>query len=589
MKKIIFLSILLSAVLQNSYGYDWTYFVSVSNNSGGAKKQFYLWLPANAKGVKGVIMTAKGRISQLSGDSTIRKACAEAEIGIMGCMDLDGSFAIADTQYINNALNAFALQSKLPELANIPLGSYGTSVGGIFAWEVAYAYRGRFFAIIQDNAIYTKRPSWANPTARITDVPFIVSRGYNEPVGDRPSFSIDSVLYQRTWGSPSNLILKAGLGHFSWTNWEANYLAKWIKKAAMARIPAGYARTGKPNLLTINEENGLLTDTNFTSSPIASASFADYAGDKTKAFWHFDQEMADLWISMHDSQFAKTPQLGQFGNSTFDNCQNPWAPCPPNLNLSNGIVNPLAITNASLPIRYGVYNGPFRIEQNNSISLDPTLIDEGSKGWLVAIQEGDSTHQGWERALQFIVDKKTSGQDQTISFTSIPDKLDTDGPISVTTTSTSGLNITTRIKSGPAEIVGNQIILKPFAGDSLAKATVIVRYGQAGSGTFKTATLKVDTFTVTRTSRIVANKESISPKKSLNFYPNPGRNNLYWKGEIKAIDQIKISDLSGKTIMQASSVGIENGWDVSRISAGTYLIHFTSKGESGSRLWVKAL
>ena len=196
MKKITLLLILLSSFLLNSYGYDWTYFVSVSNNSNGAKKQFYLWLPANVAGIKGVIMTAKGRISQLSGDTTVRKACAEAEIGIMGCMDLDGNFALADTQYVNNALNEFALQSKLPELANVPLGSYGTSVGGIFAWDVAFAYPGRFFAIIQDNAIYTKRPSWAGAVLNVSDVPLIVSRGYNEQVADKPWVSKDSVLKQ---------------------------------------------------------------------------------------------------------------------------------------------------------------------------------------------------------------------------------------------------------------------------------------------------------------------------------------------------------------------------------------------------------
>jgi hypothetical protein len=524
----------------------------------------------------------------LSGDSIVRKACAEAEIGIMGCMDLDGNFAIADTQYINNALNSFALQSKLPELANIPLGAYGTSVGGIFAWDVAFAYPGRFFAIIQDNAIYTKRPSWAASVLNVADVPLIVSRGYNEPDPDKPWVSKDSVLSQRVIGSTSNMILKAGLGHFSWTNWESNYLAKWIKKASAARIPAGYARTGKPTLITINEQNGWLTDTNFTTSPIASASFAEYAGDKTKAFWHFDQEMADLWISMHQGQFTKTPQLGQFDNSSFEDCQNPWQQCSTIFNLSDcAVINPLAITNAGLPVRYGVYNGPFRNETNNLISLDPTLIDETNKGWIVAIQEGDDNRQGWERAVQFRVDKRTSGLDQVISFSPIADKSDTASPFSFSMSSNSSLNVVARIKSGPAEIVNSKIVLKPFAGDSGAKATVIIRYGQCGNGTYKTAPIKADTFIVTKTTRLVSNSEILSSKSRLTFYPNPGTNKLFWKGENKNIERIIISDLSGKQVLKIKGTSIQNGLDVKDLRAGTYIIHFTSKGENGSSLWVK--
>jgi len=572
--------------VQSSFAYDWTYIARVGNNSGGALKTFYLWLPPKAEGVRGVIMSSVGRITQLSGDSTIRKACKESDIGIMGCLNLDGNFAVADTQYINNALAEFALQSKLPELNNIPLASYGTSVGGIFAWEVAYAYPGRFFAIIQDNSVYTKPPAWASAGSNLAEVPLILSRGYLEPVGDKPWLSKDSVLKQRSLGGKANMILAAGLGHFSWTNWEANYLAKWIKKAATARIPQGeYARISKPVLFTIPQETGWLTDTNFTSSPIVSASYSAYSGDKEKALWHFDEEMATLWINMHQGQFTKTVQQGQYNNSQLDNCPNPpWQQCSPTLVIADyTLLNPNAVTNAGLPVRYGVYNGPFRNEPNNNISLDPTLIDESTKGWVVAIQEGDATHQGWERAVQLLVAKKTNGTNQTITISPIADQTDTSAFVLLNPTSTSGLSVVSRVKSGPAEIIGNQLHFRPFAGDLGARAAVIIRYGQSGNATFNTAGLRTDTIWVTKT--IVGVSKKMKADKNF-FYPNPGKSNVFWKGS-EAPLLLTVSDMQGCILRNERAKSPANRYDFYDLPKGSYLIRYQTKSEVGTFIWIK--
>lgn len=47
-----------------------------------------------------------------------------------------------------------------------------------------------------------------------------------------------------------------------------------------------------------------------------SASYADYAGDKAKAFWHFDREMAMVASEYHKGKFTEPdPSLkdGFFG------------------------------------------------------------------------------------------------------------------------------------------------------------------------------------------------------------------------------------------------------------------------------------
>jgi hypothetical protein len=531
-------------------------------------------------GIRGLVLTAAGRITQLSGDSTIRKSCTTAELGILGCPNLDGNFIQADTQYIQNALEALAAQSGFPELEHVPFASYGTSVGGILAWEMAYAYPNRFFGIIQDNAVYTKKPAWAPAGANLSSVPLLLSRGYNEPVGDKPWLSRDSVLAQRALGGPANMILQAGIGHFSWTTWEAKYMGKWLEKAAAAIIPSGpYARTGPVALLPVSVETGWLSDTNFTSGTIASGLWVAYPGEKAKAFWHFDEEMATLWMQMHQGQFSRTAQLGDFANNTFSACTNPWQTCT-TLNMGDypNPIQPGALTNASLPVRYGVYNGAFSPGPGNTISLDPTLVDETATGWIVAIQEGNETHQGWEQGTRFTVAKKNSGTDQAISVQAIADQADTASPIPLTATASSGLPVVVRIKSGPAEVVGSQIVLRQFAGDSGAVAQVIVRYGQGGNAVFKTAALRTDTFLVRKTTRLTSLDRTISGQEKGRLFPNPGQERVFWRGE-QAPGKFLFFDLQGRLQKVVESKSANEGLDVSDLLPGMYSVQVFQNGK----------
>ncbi len=572
----------------DAFSHDWTYTAVVSNQSGGALKTFYLWLPPQVSGIRGVILTAQGRLSQLSGDSTIRKACKEAELGIVGCMNLDGNFAVADTQYINNAMASFALQARLPELKNVPFASYGTSVGGIFAWEVSFAYPNRFFGIIEDNAIWTKIPAWATQPNQALQVPFLVSRGAVEPVQDKHWVSRDSVLALRALGAPANMILHAGCGHFSWTNREAKFMARWLKNAVEARIPGGaYARLEKPVLKTINENAGWLGDTTFTSANLEIASYDQFSGNKAKAFWFFDEELATFWKNMHQGQFQKTIQTGSYANSVFNNCTDPWQNCNPGFNLGVNLnINPNATASSSLPVRYGVYNGPY-LTDGNLVNIDPNLVGETATGWIYAVQEGDATTQGWERAVRFRTDRKTTGQDQTLTVEPIADKLDTEPGFSYVASSSSGLPVYASIRSGPAIIAGNQILIQPFSGDSLAKAQVVVRYIQPGDATYKTSSQTVDTFWVTKSTPLpLSVKKNDFKKLKGSLYPNPSSQMLFWEGN-KVPERMEVFNLTGQKIWSAQGAGFSEKINISAWKPGCYQVNVFSEGEKTNFTLIK--
>jgi hypothetical protein len=54
------------------------------------------------------------------------------------------------------------------------------------------------------------------------------------------------------------MMLQAGCGHFSFTQFEARYVAKWLQKALKARLPedAPPAKTGYISLRNVTESIG---------------------------------------------------------------------------------------------------------------------------------------------------------------------------------------------------------------------------------------------------------------------------------------------------------------------------------------------
>jgi hypothetical protein len=57
--------------------------------------------------------------------------------------------------------------------------------------------------------------------------------------------------------------------------------------------------------------DGWLSDADIKQPSHAPAAYADYAGDKLKAFWHFDREMAEAVQAYHKDAFtAPDPSRG---------------------------------------------------------------------------------------------------------------------------------------------------------------------------------------------------------------------------------------------------------------------------------------
>jgi len=523
----------------------WTYFTTIPA-SGSNQGKFYLWVPPQATSIKGLILASEARLSQIAGDTLIRQSCAEAGLGILGFKGTSflSGFTSSDSSQLLQALSKLATISKFPEIAHCPWISYGTSVGGIFAWQIANIMPHRVAGVIEDNAIFTREISGLN---RQFGIPLLVSRGSNEQVDDRWFESRDSVLSVRKRGGPATLLLQAGCGHFGWTKFESQYIALWLKKIVDNRIPS-IAINGPITLSAVDESSGWLTDSSFYSSNIQLNSFSSYSGDKELAFWHFDQELATLWKTLHQSQFARQSQTVITATYPESSCPNALAfqTCDNSVSLgqNENIFNLNASATSGLPVRFGTYNGAFIIENNQVKITSGALETNGTTGWVVSIQEGNENFQCFERSLRFQVRTKNTGTTQTISLTPTPDQNYSSTGIPPQVSVSSGLSPEVFIETGSIKYSNGILNILPFPRGT---STAIVRYGQSGAINHATATSRVDTFLIVRSDSVTYTWKKKKAIECMNIYPNPAEEGIFFKlPEGEKVKKIRILNTIGQ-------------------------------------------
>jgi Secretion system C-terminal sorting domain/Bacterial pre-peptidase C-terminal domain/Fibronectin type III domain len=117
--------------------------------------------------------------------------------------------------------------------------------------------------------------------------------------------------------------------------------------------------------------------------------------------------------------------------------------------------------------------------------------------------------------------------------------------------------------------------------------------GSANSAT-SCYTLKVQTVTATRTITTStpvtasATKEIVNPNFTVNLFPNPTGDQLnVWVAGVDNKTDIKVYNLMGKLVMQQQAVNTLTQLNVSKLSAGFYLVNVNDGKESRSVKFVK--
>jgi pimeloyl-ACP methyl ester carboxylesterase len=393
-------------------------------------------------------------------------------------------------QILQRILDELADESGYAEIASAPLLTLGHSGGAIFAWNVAYCWPQRILGVIGLHSAVILPPPW-DPKASPAGFPALCISGEFESWGN-PREPLDKhwrwlrggILNMRgCYDAQACEVVQPGSTHFNWDEPLAQVTAKFIEKAAHYRISDDPGKTAPAALKTLPMDSGWLTDiTMLTPSRYPPAAYSQFQGDPSLAFWHMDEELARAIENFPSAYGGKKDQRVTFVQdgkpipaSWIENVK--FEPLEDGMSVKLAAVflnqTPQGVAGAGQPI--GHADGPikFRLiggwggggEQTGPdtfrIRFDNFGLGQGCCNMQVmAYQPGDATFKHAEQPCQIqFPEKNTAGQKQTITFPPIGKVKSTDASVPLHATSDSKLPVSYLVRSGPAEVDGDNLRL----------------------------------------------------------------------------------------------------------------------------------
>lgn len=511
----------------------------------------FLWLPERAPVVRGLILSFMILAEyRMAADPAIRAAAQQQQLAILymypGFVSVfDGPNG--DAAIFESVLSNISVSSGHPELRTAPLLPFGHSTGAIFARNIAYYYPNRTVGVIYYKSGNIECPYWAscddNNTLARYSIPLCAVNGEFEefgPSGPHPPgesweiqwLTVRSTLwFMRTHGHLWQQIVDPGAGHRSWHDGVAQYVALWISKAAQYRIPAlpctncsvpwypAYAAgQGLIPLLNLSSTVGWLSDSNIKPLVSMPLPWGQYRGNKTTAWWHFDNELAAAWYAF---QVGVNPQRSDQNVSFLfnDGLQNEEYVLPSSLiaEPDGSLANITALSSAGTAIaRYWISQGSaaqtglstFRMQLNSNAwagsDRSTGLSSSDYTVHVLAQTYGDSMYRAAEFSSYVRVSSNQGkAVSNSITFAPLPYGLtDASPPVALNATASSGLPVSFFVLSGPATVNGSILTLQPVpasAGtfDSLPLTVIAWQWGDQSTNT---AAWVVQTANVTRSA-----------------------------------------------------------------------------------------
>jgi hypothetical protein len=262
------------------------------------------WLPAKCEYVRGVIVAGSFGSARL-----VREAAKAEGLGVMNG-PIHAPSGKETLAHIDGVLEQWAKASGHPEIRGSALLTASISAGVIWARNVAYAAPDRVMGVVHI-AGGNMHHGMVDENKTLAGVPFIAMNGEFESCGPdggiRPHLGFDTQWYllaeamlARRKEDPRNLmsmVVIPGRGH---TAWNQELGALFVRKAARYRLPKERRDGSTPaKCVAVELESGWLTDRNVKHPQHEPAPYDKYGGDKSQAFWHFDEEMAQAVCRYH--------------------------------------------------------------------------------------------------------------------------------------------------------------------------------------------------------------------------------------------------------------------------------------------------
>ena len=520
----------------------WQWSVLFKNNRAAAEEsRAFLWIPENCKKVKGYVI-AQNNMEELSilENANFRKQMTKlgfAEIWVTPPFDHLFNFNDGAGETFNNIINSLADISGYQDLKFAPVVPLGHSAAASWPYYFAVWQPERTLCAISVSGQwpYFRDPKFAPDIWEDKTLDFIPCL---ETMGEYESANTWSKegLKERSEHQYLALSMLAcpAEGHFASSDKKAEYIAFYIKKAAQYRLSNKYSGKGYPDLSIIDPHTtGWLADKwRLNQSPTAVAAPVNkYKGDKSEAFWYFDEEMVKATEAYEASYRNKKAELlgylqaGKLVKQNNSHLQVSLNFHPESDGISfklkgcfldtvpaastrltewAGIAvdSPIGHAVGVIPVNIERIAGPFR-KINDSIfqlNLDKS-VSRNLKNYnliFAATHQGDDNYKpAVQQAEMNVPMVNTIGTEQTISFNAIDRVNVTIKSIDLKATSSAGMPIHFYVLEGPAEVQDNKLVFTSIPPQSKfpVRVTVVAwQYGNNNEPKVKTAAPVSQTF-----------------------------------------------------------------------------------------------
>ena len=323
--------------------YQW----SISQESG---RRAYLWIPEKCQRIRGLVVDMNNLTeSAIIENPTVRNACAQERVGILWIAEgswaasplanewgdpaglttderevFDAALTLAKTagmnpspeqsqaqatvktmklelarraeEVLNNMLKGLAKESGYEEVERAPLLIIGHSMTGLITWAMPYWIPERMWGAVPMKTGVRTAPA-EKPDARMTGVP-VLYMNQIEPEGPdaKATPGNSSFAPRQNTANLAAQVFDWGGSHFEMSNEMVQLFALFVHKASKYRLSDEIPATGYPKLKDLKPEHGWLATSLLDPQQFPMAPEPRYQGDKTKAFWFFDKEMAKAGV-----------------------------------------------------------------------------------------------------------------------------------------------------------------------------------------------------------------------------------------------------------------------------------------------------
>lgn len=266
----------------------------LSTGTVGAPRAF-LWVPPLSERIAGIVVSQQSMQEEpILEHHEFRDTLAQLRFGaiwITPPLDLTFDVTAGAGRHFEAMLKALADKSGYAELTALPMVPLGHSAAAGFPWRFARWAPERTLAVISISG------EWPYPsdeqTAIVRDpalggIPGLVIFGEYEWAQERVAEGLKQRAADATL--PLTMLAEAGGGQFDLSSEKISYLALYLRKAALYRLPVA----GGTELQFIDPEtHGWLVDGWRGDEPprVPAAPVAEYA-EPEEAFWCFDEEHA---------------------------------------------------------------------------------------------------------------------------------------------------------------------------------------------------------------------------------------------------------------------------------------------------------